>query len=1406
MATAVRSAGLIESMRRKAIRTSLLLPCVVILAILAAAAWTMASADEAEEPTLRLATVLEPGTNFIGWISDSGSTRGLFRSIPQLEAVWSYDAEARVWQRALRPGVLQPEAPSPPVPGGFGVSGPSGATNTGTLSRIEAGAGLILQLSGERPLSRWRSAVPARGMVTLHTGPNLAAWLGLNQTRLDQAVHSIGKSLQQVSVWSAQTQQFRTYRADELDQTGDLPFLDRGDAVWVNVSRPVNWLQPTGIMPRVKFPGHATADLQDRVRASIRHAMRFFRESYHIEADYSKFTIYVSDSVDALFEAITADYPHEQFERNDIESSYNSTAAFVTHGAVAMVLKPRSWTMDTDGRYGSDAAVSMGRSLAAHEYAHVLQWQLRDINGSARLKPRGDESYSHPFWMEEGNATWVEDALLVWDGAAEWAPLRDGAIASIVGLGKLEFWQDRKYTLGRAAFFDLAQRAGEDAWLELWRQAAPIQFGPQHRWSALTPWKRAFQEAFGLTFEQFEQEFEQARDAWGHQISGRVVMSPELRNAWANARLPVRIGLELNGRNSSLRQFATTDPSGAFSFRGANGEYQLSIDLGGGCSVHYQGEDGHRGLLRVAGSDIDGIEIELGADSCPSRNRNGVVLERTIDSAPADQGTVISINVQPSDKLIGWVSERQTVNELFAAIPEVRAIWAFDADLQQWRRAVRPGFALQAVTSPPIPSEVSAGTAVRAAPATTLSELKPGMGVVLQVGQHTNVSLPSSRTPARGSVTLKPGLNAAAWLGVDGTRLTDAIRGIGKSLERVAVWSDAADKYVTYDARQLATARNSPKLNRGDAVWVTVHQNVHWLQPTAVLPNIKFPGGATRTVRERVLSSFTDVLRFYRETYGVEADYSQFIVYAPSDADALIEALDTDFPSGYRNTGWIRQSFAQGTAWVENGAYAMVVPQVMWQSEYDPYYDDAASVWRGRFVTAHEYAHVLQWQLRDVGGSALTAVQYNESYDAPNWIVEGQAMRIMDAIHEWDGVTERSENYLAAFANITGLGTLEYWQLNAYELGRAAALHMESKVGADAWLEYWRQLAPTEFGPSNRWMTRTTWTDAFEVAFGQTFEEYRADFESARSRWGHLITGQITINRDLRTALGGSQLLSRLTVELTGRAEVGPDESRYMSTSAALDDNGEFAFRVANGEYQIAVDLGRCRVRYEPGVSSDGSFTVAGQDITKVELQLNAQSCPPQISGRLLDAAGTGITNATIQAFAGGNWEQSSTSDDGSFAISVPENGLVRLLANIGGCQVYFRRSSATGSYHQATVISVSDSDIRDIRWQLVDGMCELRISGTLRNADGTPRSDQWVNASGTGSGAALSESDGSFSIVVPGNGEYRLSAWTSDCWIYMGSGGPSKSDNNARRIIVTSSDVTGIDFRLPANPQAFCN
>ena len=236
------------------------------------------------------------------------------------------------------------------------------------------------------------------------------------------------------------------------------------------------------------------------------------------------------------------------------------------------------------------------------------------------------------------------------------------------------------------------------------------------------------------------------------------------------------------------------------------------------------------------------------------------------------------------------------------------------------------------------------------------------------------------------------------------------------------------------------------------------------------------------------------------------------------------------------------------------------------------------------------------------------------------------------------------------------------------------------------------------------------------------------------------------------------------------------------SANALSEAEGAFSMTVSvGGSYRLRVSIDNCVVYYRDGGDATTrvrptTITVDGQDEADLRFMLPSNACSLMISGRLQSADGEPIGDTRVYVRTeDGSSSSSQALSDGSFAITVPGAGTYRLSMRIDGCTVYYKRDVATGSYSQAARIQVSDSDVTGIQVQLVEGLCELRMSGTLLNDDRTARSGVWVSASGaSGNGGAQSGSDGSFSFAVPASDSYRVSVWIDGCSIYRGSRGPT--------------------------------
>ena len=558
-----------------------------LLAVLALISCALAlNLARAQDPTTETGTTLHPGINLIGWTAEPTPTSQLFREIPQLEAVWAWDAELDDWIVAAR-----------------------GAPEwLGGLGRLTPGMGLRMQLGGDQPYLWQRSTEPTRGLVKLRTGWNLVAWSGADQTPIDDALKGIGWSLRNVHRWNPTSQQWSTWTspertakliaADNTDQEtnddSEMPAIRRGEALWINVARAVNWLQPTDILPRLVFPGGASTALKARVREDLEAVLNFYRTQYGIQAE-PDFTIYAAKDVDALIQAY----------KDDGQNAYEASTRALWNRAAGWAEADVEIVIDQSEQH---------RYLITHEYFHILQYQMSD----------GDAS-EQPEWIVEGMAEWAGGEHEVLDRKRTWTALRNERSSAITTDAPSLRAAEREnalwhYDLGWLATDRLIADAGSDSWIELWRQfGSTTKVGAHHRWTSTFNWWSAFQSVFGQTLSDFYTTF----DAWQSQqpqrppqadndlsIRGRVTdeTGVPIAGVFVNA---VRVEGEISvGRNHR----AETGVDGSFAVRAPErGEYRLSLD--GGCQHLYRGcvaVDARREaqVINVGGSGASGINIQ----------------------------------------------------------------------------------------------------------------------------------------------------------------------------------------------------------------------------------------------------------------------------------------------------------------------------------------------------------------------------------------------------------------------------------------------------------------------------------------------------------------------------------------------------------------------------------------------------------------------------------------------------------------------------------------------------------------------------------------------------------------------------------------------------------------------------
>ena len=418
------------------------------------------------------------------------------------------------------------------------------------------------------------------------------------------------------------------------------------------------------------------------------------------------------------------------------------------------------------------------------------------------------------------------------------------------------------------------------------------------------------------------------------------------------------------------------------------------------------------------------------------------------------------IVLRPGLNAVGWVDEAIGIADLFAELPEATTVYAWDPINQRYL-----------VAAPSVPE-----------PLWTLSDVAPGMGLLVSINGDAPVEWRLSLTPVSGTVRLWPGLNLVAWSGRDSTPLDHALRGVGTSAVGVfikrdgAVWANALSPDVDASGR-------ADHLDRGEALWVRSSRRLNWLQPTDALPRIIVD--ISLTDRDRVIHALRDVATYFDQTYGVQADPARLMLSFRSNPD---------WPHAGGGVNWFP------------------VPEI-----------DFTNIQRfgecglANFV-AHEYTHILQAQLDTTFWTGPDGWRISAGIAAPWWMKEGTAYLAADTLYraranacggigfgpesaDTDAGSDHLEGIRATLNDETPpLETIVRrgdWRLpgTAYTHGALALQRLTAEeAGHDSLFEFWRLLSAEDELPETRRDLNLIWRRAFESAFGLDVDEFYSDF------------------------------------------------------------------------------------------------------------------------------------------------------------------------------------------------------------------------------------------------------------------------------------------------------------------------
>lgn len=717
----------------------------------------------------------------------------------------------------------------------------------------------------------------------------------------------------------------------------------------------------------------------------------------------------------------------------------------------------------------------------------------------------------------------------------------------------------------------------------------------------------------------------------------------------------------------------------------------------------------------------------VGLTTAAAQEPDGAAAE-IVASRPQPGDTMTTV-LQPGDNLVGWIDDATPVADLFDAVAEIEMVWAWDALRRQWSAASRR-----------VPSELH-----------TLWTLKPGMGLLVQVGGDEAVKWQRSAYPARGLVELQPGHNLVAWSGRDGATMDYLALGLGPSLLDARARDAEHSEYRVYDPASSESAEGLQVVNRGDAVWINVSRAVNWLQPTGILPTVEFPGGAPADVRAKVQEMISHVVNFYSAQYGLEADASSYSIWYPADIDALVSAA-ADIGYDDNDPNWfLRENWEGGFSWVDSLAHGPIDDVIVMRGY--PSLQASSSP-----TLAHEYFHVVQAQL-------------SSWYFTPGWLGEGTAVWAEDEYQaatdagEWNWVKRHEGQCRSA----VGAPPLKYRAVGGtsgpashYLLGWLAVSYLRDRSGSDSWLEFWRLGAQTKIGPHRRWDSLLPWEAAFQSVAGVSLERFYAAFDA----W---LRGQTSECADAETVNHKSgSIRGRLVAEdgqpVAGMTVVAARVERgatiEVAQPAMVRADGEFVLDVPrDGDYRIAVEVSEaCRLFWYTGSGLDpndasASVVVVLDGTANLTIPVPEAACDfRRVSGTVIGPTGIGLPGISVLlAHEQGSFFGTATDPEGAFvgvASATVPSGLALELSE--GCLVNYGPDGPARTFVEW--FSGHAGDVSGVHVRVPDDLCVRQISGHLISSNNQPLTQVEVFACTETSGclnSATTNNDGAFAIMV---------------------------------------------------------
>ena len=586
---------------------------------------------------------------------------------------------------------------------------------------------------------------------------------------------------------------------------------------------------------------------------------------------------------------------------------------------------------------------------------------------------------------------------------------------------------------------------------------------------------------------------------------------------------------------------------------------------------------------------------------------------------------LVTTQLQPGWNLAGWTGEETEVDAVFAAVPQLVGVYGWDAGQQRFMVAVTDG------------------TGVRG----DLKALTPGMGLWLYVGGNEPVEWVRPHVPESLRVALKPGLNLVAWSGLNDIPIVQALAGLDPS----GSWLWNAETRRMEDSADSSLQL----LQRGDALWLRVSQEMKWRQVQGPL-RIEWVTDwlhGDRTEDQKIASAavFDEVVDFFVHRFEVVVPGVTVRVGAPNSIHCDYGGKIITLRSGCADE-----------------------------------------------VMAHEYTHATQEYLATRGADG----SWGGWFPRNSWIDEGSAVYVHVLYRVQRGETTLSET-VADIESFAGFdeSPLEEREL-PYALGFLAIVQLLERAGESSLLDYYRRLQGSN-----------SWEDAFEDVFGLTPTHFYRQFgEYHQTLIADYRQRQIELRpRQLRALVVGPNGEPQPNVEVWAEKTDGTH-----TYSLLTDENGYAEMVVEEGSFRPTIQWlhGACQIGWYGG--ADG-FTATYSESTIVELPQEgglditirlprpASKMCSTISGTVLDTDGQPVEGVDVVFWPQDehfDFHGNGTDAEGRFEVPVRAGGTyeVRMISEAA-------RECTVAGYSdggETPSIAVGDDGITGIRVTVVAG------------------------------------------------------------------------------------------------------